>query len=332
MRDKTIIWGSTQANNVQSGWGRSSQEPSEESKIPMWGNNRTTTKNDSWHDKKSSSQSFNWGNSEENSDWKSHDIKVPKVNWNDNSKMSLQSVESSWGNVDIKQDKDESKQTSSGWGQTGSGWGNVDVHIINPFQSNQNKSENPAAPYDLFSIKPPASPIEFNFGTGEVFKSNKNPDESFDTFISIPSTFNLPKPPPQAKRETKEVPLLPEVESKTGEEEDEIIFNEKAKAFALKDDGGKKIYSEVGMGELHFSKNKDTGIYRITMRRDQHNVFINTRIFSEMHPLSPQKAHVRLLASDPETGKCEIKLVKFEKEEHAKKLIELINDAIKKLK
>jgi rubrerythrin len=70
------------------------------------------------------------------------------------------------------------------------------------------------------------------------------PDVSFKPVISLPAI----------------------VEVKTGEELEEKVFGERAKLYRLDDD---KQWKERGIGEIKIMKHKDTGKYRIVMRREQ---------------------------------------------------------------
>ena len=63
------------------------------------------------------------------------------------------------------------------------------------------------------------------------------------------------------------IPLPEVVEVVTGEEEEEIVFEERAKLFRFSDDT--KEWKERGLGQAKILKDKATGKYRFLMRREQ---------------------------------------------------------------
>ena len=65
----------------------------------------------------------------------------------------------------------------------------------------------------------------------------------------------------------KPIVKLAEVEVKTGEEDEEVIFQDRCKLFRFVMDT--KEWKEKGTGEMKILKHKTTGVYRILMRRDQ---------------------------------------------------------------
>lgn len=82
--------------------------------------------------------------------------------------------------------------------------------------------------------------------------------------------------------EFKPVIPLPElVEVKTGEESEEILFNERAKL--LRFDPDSKEWKERGLGQMKILKDPKTGITRFLMRREQvHKVCCNHRIIQSI--------------------------------------------------
>ena len=60
---------------------------------------------------------------------------------------------------------------------------------------------------------------------------------------------------------------LPEVEVKTGEEDEEKLFGERAKLFRM--DGISKQWKERGIGEIKILRHRTAGRFRIVMRREQ---------------------------------------------------------------
>ncbi|KAI9996199.1 hypothetical protein PInf_013582 [Phytophthora infestans] len=74
---------------------------------------------------------------------------------------------------------------------------------------------------------------------------------------------------------------LDEVEVTTGEEEEEVIFKQRAKAFcyreSLLDKGtGKKTWCERGVGDVRFLKHKEHQKVRMLMRQEKtHKILVN---------------------------------------------------------
>ena len=77
------------------------------------------------------------------------------------------------------------------------------------------------------------------------------------------------------------VPLPEEVEVITGEEDEHILFEDRAKLFRFADDT--KEWKERGLGQAKILKNKETGRVRFLMRRDQtFKVCANHALLPEM--------------------------------------------------
>ncbi|CAN7996944.1 unnamed protein product [Ixodes hexagonus] len=77
------------------------------------------------------------------------------------------------------------------------------------------------------------------------------------------------------------VPLPDLVEAKTGEEDEEVLFCERAKLYRY--DGETKQWKERGVGQLKILRHGDTGACRVLMRRDQVlKLCANHRIMPEM--------------------------------------------------
>ncbi|GMF18743.1 unnamed protein product [Phytophthora fragariaefolia] len=77
------------------------------------------------------------------------------------------------------------------------------------------------------------------------------------------------------------VVMLDEVEVTTGEEEEEVVFKQRAKAFcyreSLLDKGtGKKSWCERGVGDVRFLKHKEHQKVRLLMRQEKtHKILMN---------------------------------------------------------
>ena len=77
------------------------------------------------------------------------------------------------------------------------------------------------------------------------------------------------------------VPLPEEIEVITGEEDEDILFEDRAKLFRFSDDS--KEWKERGLGQAKILRNKETGQVRFLMRRDQtFKICANHTILSEI--------------------------------------------------
>lgn len=84
--------------------------------------------------------------------------------------------------------------------------------------------------------------------------------------------------------EFEPVVALPElVEIKTGEEDEEVLFCERAKLYRFDSDSETKQWKERGIGQLKILRHRETQVCRVLMRRDQVlKLCANHRIVSEM--------------------------------------------------
>lgn len=121
--------------------------------------------------------------------------------------------------------------------------------------------------------------------------------------------------------EFEPVVALPElVEVKTGEEDEEVLFCERAKLYRF--DAETKQWKERGIGHLKILRHPETHVCRVLMRRDQVlKLCANHRILPEMKlgPLSTSDRAWSWFASDYSEGKlCEENLaVRFKTREQA---------------
>lgn len=110
--------------------------------------------------------------------------------------------------------------------------------------------------------------------------------------------------------EFKPVIPLPElVEVKTGEESEEILFNERAKL--LRFDSDTKEWKERGLGQMKVLKDPKTGITRFLMRREHvHKVCCNHRIIQsiELKPSSTSQKAWTWYAVDHSEGEMKNEL------------------------
>lgn len=105
---------------------------------------------------------------------------------------------------------------------------------------------------------------------------------------------------------------LEAIEIKTGEEDEEILFEERCKLYRFRD----KEYKERGLGQIKVLRHKETGNGRIIMRRELINkVCLNCWTVSKIEQVGDNKT--RFAGMDASDGEPEmtVLLAKFKKEE-----------------
>ncbi|XP_055847876.1 E3 SUMO-protein ligase RanBP2 [Episyrphus balteatus] len=104
------------------------------------------------------------------------------------------------------------------------------------------------------------------------------------------------------------IPLPDEIEVKTGEENEEVMFSARSKLFRFAD----KEWKERGVGDLKILKNNENGTSRILMRRDQtHKICANHRITSELNLTKPKSSDKGFIWAANDFADEELKLEKF---------------------
>lgn len=119
-----------------------------------------------------------------------------------------------------------------------------------------------------------------------IFGITKSPNTSFNKSRTLSEKSNTSvenyDPCPDFK---PIVPLPAEVKVTTGEEDETMIFNARAKLFRFTD----KQWKERGIGEMKLLKHKNTGKVRVLMRREQvHKICANHIITAETE-IKPMK-------------------------------------------
>lgn len=125
------------------------------------------------------------------------------------------------------------------------------------------------------------------------------------------------------------IPLPDEIEVKTGEENEDIMFSERCKLFRH----SSNEWKERGIGNIKILKNKETGKYRILMRREAiHKLCANHAITQDLELKTSAKENQLLWAandfSEGEVQK-EMFLVRFKHVEQAKQFKEAFENARK---
>lgn len=356
------MWGAPSSGNRDSedwklGWGGSTSKTTTEIKPvkSSWGKGwgDSTSNNAPGNDSSKGSWGKGWGGSTSDTAPGNDSTSATKGSGRDSSTSN--SKGNGWGSS-------TADSNGNGWGTSTNGW-KAAMNIKNPFAKTENsessdqqtqETKKPSL-FAVFGVKEPPPAISFNFGTDKNFQSTNDPNLHFEkTGLKI-SSFNMPPPPPprierkdndDEDDDSKE--LLPPVDAKTGEEGEEIIFNERARAFVLKEkEEGKLGYAEIGIGEFHFNYSKEHNCYRMTMRRDMQNIVLNARVTKEVKPvlsrknvllqipviIDKQDDEIDNSTTDSNKNKIKIerKCFRFENEEIAKKLYDLIVDSISKL-
>jgi E3 SUMO-protein ligase RanBP2 len=114
--------------------------------------------------------------------------------------------------------------------------------------------------------------------------------------------------------------VLQEVEVKTGEEDEEVLFKERCKLFRYSSDT--KEWKEKGVGEIKILRHKETSAHRVLMRRDQVlKLCANHRILPEIKLELANEKQVRWSTNDysENEAKHEILLAKFRHEDEAQR-------------
>jgi len=107
-------------------------------------------------------------------------------------------------------------------------------------------------------------------------------------------------------QEFKPLVSLPEVEVKTGEEDEEKLFGERAKLYRM--DADSRQWKERGIGEIKILHHRISGRFRIVMRREQvlklcANHYITTRM--TLVPLKTSETSLCWVASDYSEGEVQ---------------------------
>ena len=130
------------------------------------------------------------------------------------------------------------------------------------------------------------------------------------------------------------IPLPELVETKTGEEEEEILFSHRAKLFRFVSET--KEWKERGIGDFKILKHKETGKVRLLMRREQVlkvccNHFLSTSM--EFKPLSSSDKAWQWTAPDFSEGEVvnELLAVRFKTAELANDWKKVVDDCQAKL-
>lgn len=134
--------------------------------------------------------------------------------------------------------------------------------------------------------------------------------------------------------EFKPLVQLKEVEVKTGEEEEEVLFKQRCKLFRF--DLKTKEWKEKGTGEIKILKHKSKeGSYRVLMRRDQVlKLCANHKITPDIKVEKLNEKQIRWMANDcsEDTPQLEMLIAKFRQQEDAAQFANLFEEAQKNAK
>ena len=186
---------------------------------------------------------------------------------------------------------------------------------------NDATNKEPAKTESIFGgnlFKPAEPPKTSLFGGGELFKApqpttlaNEDDDEN-DQTGGNPEEY-------EPKVDFKPIVHLNEVEVKTGEEDELVLFKQRCKLFRFASET--KEWKEKGTGEMKILKHKQTGHIRLLMRRDQVlKLCANHRITPELklNEISPKQLSWVAVDFAENEPKNELLLAKFANEDNAK--------------
>lgn len=200
-----------------------------------------------------------------------------------------------------------------------------------PVVSTQSILSNVAPP--VFSAVSPAKTTSMNVSLG--LQIEKTLDKTFSPNVSLnksnASTASADEhdPCPDFK---PIIPLPDEVPVTTGEEDENVLFCERAKLFRHVN----KEWKERGVGNIKILQHKQSGKVRILMRRDQvHKICANHYLSKDM-TMSPMANNDRAYiwaAQDYSDGEMTVEkfCVRFKTSEEAKKFSDAFEDAKKKI-
>lgn len=230
---------------------------------------------------------------------------------------------------------------TNGWG-TNQGWG-LGSGGLNFGDKMQWKTDDSEKQWKLPENKELASifniktfSIKYHFGTGKVFESKVNPSDKFgETMTVSPILFDLPKPgvmkedqkePKEIHGEETEIDVDPV--GSTGEENDEILFNKRARLLEYRKnkETKEKENVEIGLDDLHFNKSGD--FYRLVMRRNTTQLCMNTRVVKGMRPMQVGNGKYIRYLHPSENGVVTVRTLQFESKEVAEELLNIWLKAI----
>ena len=174
------------------------------------------------------------------------------------------------------------------------------------------KNVNPAFGGGLQASAQPAKPLFSGFTLPKPAETNVEGDEG-ETATENPEEYE-----PQV--DFKPLVKLHEVEVKTGEENEVVVFKSRCKLFRF--DNTLKEWKEKGTGEVKLLRHKGHhNMHRILMRRDQVlKLCANHRITSELSFEQFNEKQIRWHAQDYSEGECrhELLAARFKHEDEAK--------------
>ncbi|CAF3754322.1 unnamed protein product [Rotaria sordida] len=169
----------------------------------------------------------------------------------------------------------------------------------------------------LPAVFPGQGSLIFDTNSTNITKTEKNNDENEDSSYEPHISF-------------KPIVHLSPVEVRTGEEDENILFRERAKLYRF--DSSTNEMKERGIGEMKILQHKTTNLCRILMRREQvFKVCANHRITSKMELKQhhgKENAYI-WSAMDFSDGqsKHETLCVRFKTNDQAKRFFQQFDDA-----
>ncbi len=196
--------------------------------------------------------------------------------------------------------------------------------IVTPEDINS-KSTSSSSSHSGFSF------TNFQLSTNPTFSFSNTSDLSFADLIkqSSPNTDEADDPY-EPTISYKPIVQLSPVEVKTGEEDENIVFCERAKLYRF--DASANQMKERGIGEMKILEHKTTHQFRVLMRREQVLKICANHIITPQLELKPhqgsENAYVwSVMDSSDGKAKHETLCVKFKTSDIAKRFLQLFNDA-----
>ena len=196
------------------------------------------------------------------------------------------------------------------------------INLSKPTEANMHKPfSNLASSENIFKLTP-ANVSDTK--SSLIAKPSIEPEEG-------ETTENPEEYEPQV--EFKPIVKLNEVEVKTGEEDEELLFKQRCRLFRFEKSTNE--WKEKGIGDLKLLKHKETNVIRVLMRRDQVlKMCANHRINSEMklNEISAKQFSWIAIDFSENEAKTEILLAKFRTPEEASQFKTEFEKAIKEMK
>ncbi|RWS31557.1 hypothetical protein B4U80_02256 [Leptotrombidium deliense] len=157
--------------------------------------------------------------------------------------------------------------------------------------TNQELTNSPSKPFSFTTALKEAQQQPFHFGSSQDFSFKFGGVSNSPVSTKSPKHQDVPNSPDEYHESSENsaddsfhfkplIPLPPKVDVKTGEENETIVFNERAKLYRYVNGEWK----ERGIGDIKILRDISSNRYRLLMRRDQVlKVCLNHQISADLH-------------------------------------------------